>query len=463
MGKGNSKYFPILALIIDIILLFNAFLTADYFVFDGKFPHPVFYYQLFAGWVILWVIIALSIKLYDLPRIFYIDRIVLKNLYAITAFFVISSSVIYFVTDYKFSRLFFVLAISLFSVMLIIWHSMLTVLFKAYRRNGNNFRIVAILGFNKQMEQIMNNVMLNPENGYKISGVFSDEQLPKDLNVYYRGKENELLNFLKNNTVDELFISLPAHKSDIINNYMNYADNHMIRVHILPNFSNYMFQNFSMKYIQNTPILELRKEPLESLSNRMMKRAFDLTFSILVLVFIGSWLFPILAILIKLTSKGPVFFSQIRSGRDDKPFKCLKFRSMIVNSEADSLQTTKNDTRTTSIGKFIRKTSLDEMPQFFNVLLNKMSVVGPRPHMLQHTEEYNKQVDKYMVRQFAKPGISGWAQIKGYRGEIKEIQDIKNRAEADIWYIENWNILLDIKIIILTVWQVVFTKEKNAF
>jgi len=347
--------------------------------------------------------------------------------------------------------------------MLILWHIMLVVVFKAYRRNGNNFKQVVIAGLHKPIEQIVNNVMLNPENGYRIIGIFGAERLQENLRQFDKGSEDGLLKFLNQNNIDELFISLPPERSDLINKFISYADNRMIRVFIMPNFSSYLFQKFTIEYIHNIPTLQLRKEPLESLSNRMVKRLFDIVFSVLVLIFIGSWLFPILAILIKITSKGPVFFSQTRSGRDDIPSQCIKFRSMIVNEDADKLQATKNDDRTTKIGKFIRKTSLDEMPQFFNVFLNQMSVVGPRPHMLKHTEEYHKQIDKYMVRQFAKPGITGWAQIKGYRGEIKEVQDMRNRAEADIWYIENWNVFLDIKIIVLTVLQVFFKREENAF
>ena len=194
-----------------------------------------------------------------------------------------------------------------------------------------------------------------------------------------------------------------------------------------------------------------------------MIRLFDILFSLIVIFFIMSWLLPLLALIIKATSKGPVFFSQLRSGKAGKEFNCLKFRSMTVNAASDTLQATKNDARITPIGKFIRKTSLDEFPQFFNVLLNHMSVVGPRPHMLKHTQEYQELVEKFMVRHFAKPGITGWAQVSGFRGETKKVQDMANRAAADIWYIENWNIFLDVKIIFLTVWRVFFRRDRNAF
>jgi len=196
--------------------------------------------------------------------------------------------------------------------------------------------------------------------------------------------------------------------------------------------------------------------------NRFLKRSFDTIFSILVIVFIFSWLFPILAVLIKLQSKGPVFFVQIRSGRDNKPFKCYKFRSMRVNDESDKKQATRGDKRITLIGAIMRRTSIDELPQFFNVLRGNMSVVGPRPHMISHTEQYAQLIDTFMVRHFLKPGITGWAQIRGLRGETKNTEDMLARVEADVWYLENWSFLLDLKIVFLTFFGTI-RGDKNAF
>ena len=174
-------------------------------------------------------------------------------------------------------------------------------------------------------------------------------------------------------------------------------------------------------------------------------------------------MFPIIAIIIKLTSKKTAFFLQDFTGKGGFPFRCFKFRSMTVNSNSDNLQATKNDSRVTSFGAFMRKTSIDELPQIINVLLNQMSLVGPRPHMLKHTEEYRVLVDKFMVRHFAKPGVTGWAQINGFRGETKLVKDMENRAAADIWYIENWSFFLDIKIVLSTAWSMIFKKDENAF
>jgi putative colanic acid biosynthesis UDP-glucose lipid carrier transferase len=198
------------------------------------------------------------------------------------------------------------------------------------------------------------------------------------------------------------------------------------------------------------------------MDDRVVKRLFDIAFSLFVIVFIFSWLYPILALLIKLESPGPVIFKQERSGRNNVQFYCYKFRSMRVNDECHLKQASKNDCRITRIGRILRKTSLDELPQFFNVLLGNMSVVGPRPHMLKHTEHYREVVDQYMVRHYMKPGITGWAQVNGYRGETIELGLMEKRVEHDIWYMENWSALLDIKIVMLTVLNVI-KGEKNAY
>ena len=188
----------------------------------------------------------------------------------------------------------------------------------------------------------------------------------------------------------------------------------------------------------------------------------DIAVSLFVIVFFLSWMVPIFALLIFIESGESVFFKQLRTGKNKKSFYCLKFRSMKSNKDADLKQATENDARVTRLGRFIRKTSLDEFPQFINVFKGEMSLVGPRPHMLKHTTDFSKIVDDYMVRQFLKPGITGWAQINGYRGEITNPEQIKMRVDKDLWYLENWNLWLDIQILFLTVYYVL-RGDKNAF
>lgn len=196
--------------------------------------------------------------------------------------------------------------------------------------------------------------------------------------------------------------------------------------------------------------------------SKFIKRLFDIIFSLFTIIFVFSWLCPILAILIRLESKGPVFFVQLRTGKNNEHFKCYKFRSMRVNNDADKRQATRDDQRITKIGALLRKTSLDELPQFFNVLIGNMSIVGPRPHMISHTEKYSQLTDKFKVRHSLKPGITGWAQISGLRGEVNNTEAMLKRVDADVWYMKNWSFLLDIKIIFLTFW-ITLKGDKNAY
>jgi putative colanic acid biosynthesis UDP-glucose lipid carrier transferase len=261
--------------------------------------------------------------------------------------------------------------------------------------------------------------------------------------------------------IEEVFVSVDADKMNNLTELIKEGEKNCIRLKFVPDLSA-LESNFRFDKMGNFTVLCARKEPLENIENRFKKRLFDIVVSLSVIVFIFSWLYPLLAIIIKLQSPGPVFFAQLRSGRNNKPFWCYKFRSMRVNKESDERQATLNDERITPIGRFMRKTSLDEFPQFFNVLMGYMSIVGPRPHMLSHTDEYSKIIDKYMVRQFLKPGITGWAQINGYRGETKETRLMEKRVEHDIWYMENWSVMLDLKIVFLTAINI-FKGEKNAY
>ena len=206
----------------------------------------------------------------------------------------------------------------------------------------------------------------------------------------------------------------------------------------------------------------VRSYPLDNYWNKLLKRTFDIVLSATILLGILSWLIPVLAIFIKLTSKGPLFFVQPRTGYNNKTFLCWKLRSMHVNVNANTQQAVRSDSRITWIGKFIRKFSLDELPQFYNVLTGDMSIIGPRPHMLRHTEEYSKEVSTYLQRHAIKPGITGLSQVMGYRGEIANKQALNNRVRIDIFYLKKWNMMLDLLIIFRTAKLLVFG-DKNAY
>ena len=262
------------------------------------------------------------------------------------------------------------------------------------------------------------------------------------------------------NKIDEIYASINSLTNNEIDNLIHFADNNLKTIKFLPDSKNTFLRNLAVEYYGYIPIISLRTIPLDKEVNKRLKRFFDFVFSLIIIVGIMSWLTPLIALLIKLESKGPVFFKQKRNGLNYEEFSCYKFRSMQLNPIADIEQVQKNDPRITKVGKFIRKTSIDELPQFFNVLLGEMSVVGQRHHMVSHTEMYAKSIDKFMVRHFIKPGITGLAQTNGFRGEVETETDIINRVKYDIFYLENWSLLLDIKVVLATVVNAVKGEEK---
>lgn len=285
----------------------------------------------------------------------------------------------------------------------------------------------------------------------------------KNLNLFPQSNQTHSdIYYMSQMGVSEIFCGLSGFSGTEINQLIQEADKYMIRVKFLPDFSLFncpvTIENFG-----NVPVIAIRAEPLSSEKSRFLKRAFDILFSLLVIVFIMSWLIPLVWIAIRIESKGSLFFKQKRSGLNDKVFNCYKFRSMVaVNPTSDTVQATRGDTRVTKVGAFLRKTSLDELPQFFNVLAGNMSVVGPRPHMLAHDFLYRQKIGQYMVRHYVKPGITGLAQIKGFRGGTLEINAMQKRIEQDIRYIETWSFFLDLKIIFVTGWDLI-QGDKNAY
>jgi len=329
------------------------------------------------------------------------------------------------------------------------------------RKLGYNLRHVIILGNGNTAEQFCHLITHNPHLGYDVIGYFDDED-KNDLIGPYLGTRDGLSDFLKTRPVNEVIIATPGITIGEIEEITYVVDKAGVRVRIIPDFHFQFYNRYEFKQFGNIPTVSLRKEPLEETHNKFAKRTFDIVFSALVLLLICSWLYPLIAILIKVGSKGPVLFKQKRLGRDRKEFWCYKFRSMYVNNDSDKQMASKGDRRVTSIGRILRKTSLDEFPQFWNVLKGDMSIVGPRPHMSIQNEQYQEIINNYLVRQLIKPGITGWAQVNGYRGEIENDFDIKNRVTYDIWYLENWSFFLDIKIIYLTVWNI-FKGEDKAY
>jgi len=260
---------------------------------------------------------------------------------------------------------------------------------------------------------------------------------------------------------DELYLCVSRKEKDIIRNISKLCDSQVVRFYYVPVSVESIGLNLKREMLDDMEIFTTYENLLQNSVNRVIKRAFDIAFSLGALGLTGL-LFPIVWLIIKTQSPGPIFFKQLRTGMDGKDFVCYKFRSMHVNKDADKVQATKNDPRKYPFGNFMRKANIDELPQFWNVLRGDMSVVGPRPHMLAHTEMYSHLIDKYMVRHFVKPGVTGWAQVTGFRGETRELWQMEERVKRDIWYMEHWSFWLDIRIVWLT-FKTIFVHDKNAY
>lgn len=321
---------------------------------------------------------------------------------------------------------------------------------------------VAIWGFNKTSIELASKLETN-SSFIDFKGIMNENSSEDYTNKQaFSIALSNAIHTASANNISELYIVVKPDFISDLNYYFELGDKHSMRLKFVPDFSTITKVHFSTGNLDNFHVIKPRHEPLQNAYNRLVKRVFDLVFSILVIVFVLSWLYPILAFLIKKQSPGPVLFKQLRTGKKNEAFWCYKFRSMQTSGFDESQQAQKGDARITPIGKFIRRTSLDEMPQFFNVLLGSMSVVGPRPHMLQHTMDYNNQISNFMVRHFVKPGITGLAQVTGLRGETKKVSDMKRRVRADIEYVQNWSLIKDVKICFLTV-IVTLKGDEKAF
>lgn len=327
---------------------------------------------------------------------------------------------------------------------------------KRYRiATGSNFRSAIIIGHTPDALRLKSFFESAPEYGYRFKGFFSDTDNHPEVIGSIAGAEA----FAAEHSIDEIYCSLGEVTNQQLKDLVAFADLRGKTIKFIPDTKEIFSKNLRVDYYEMFPVLSLNKTALHDPVAKIIKRAFDIAFSLSVIVLVLSWLAPLLGLLIRLESKGSVFFKQSRPGLDEKEFFCYKFRSMQIN-ETTEKSVTRNDPRVTRIGKFIRKTSIDELPQFLNVLKGEMSIVGPRPHLWTQNNLYGATIKKYMVRLYVKPGITGLAQVRGYRGEIATDEDMINRIRYDVFYIENWSLLLDVKIIIQTVVNIFMGEEK---
>ena len=439
-----SKYLRPITITFDLLVLviFGIWLLPD------SFQATYFYLYL----AFSWIVISITTKFYQVYRFTKLIQIAQKaikqyflfalNIFALNGLFSLTKE--YNVVGY------YLLGTALFIVLakyLIFW---LLKLFRKYYKG--NIRRIVIVGNDDLTQNFIKFVTGNDDYGYKLFGSFSLVDTPP----------TDIIAFCIENDIDEIYLSLEKTTTKQVSIFIDYVDNNLKLLKFLPSKKDLLSANLKVDYYGVIPVMASRTTPLNDPLNYFIKRVFDIVFSSLVIILIMSWLTPLIAILIRLESKGPIFFKQKRNGLDYEEFNCYKFRSMFVNEKADIDEAIKNDPRITKVGAFIRRTSIDEMPQFFNVFVGTMSVVGPRPHMLNFTEKYAVKVNKFKARHFIKPGITGMAQTHGYRGEIENDADIINRIKYDIFYMESWSLLLDLKIIYLTIKNAI-KGEKKAY
>ncbi|MBO4670273.1 MAG: undecaprenyl-phosphate glucose phosphotransferase [Bacteroidales bacterium] len=345
---------------------------------------------------------------------------------------------------YLYQGIFAVVAIS-------IWHLLFRAAILAARKRGRNKVHVVIVGENENAAKLADILQNNAEFAdYKLVASFG-EDLPA------------IKDYLEHNKVHQVYCSLnPALKSATVNEIISECENLFIDFYYVPNMDGYLHRSMSFSELGPLTVVKLRDEPLSNPVNAFIKRSFDIIASLLFLVIVYPFVWCFVAIGTTLSSPGPILFRQKRTGYKGRPFTMYKFRSMKVNADADKLQATADDPRKTKFGDFLRRTSIDELPQFINVLKGDMSIIGPRPHMELHTEMYTKLVDEYLVRHMVKPGLTGWAQVNGCRGETKTTEAMADRVRYDIWYIEHWSFGLDVKIILKTIAQIL-GGDKQAY
>ncbi|WP_163712925.1 undecaprenyl-phosphate glucose phosphotransferase [Mangrovibacterium lignilyticum] len=371
-----------------------------------------------------------------------------------TMIFILIASVLGFIFMPRyFSRAFFLEYAALFFVGKVIFYYFLYKYLKFRREKGLNTLRSLIIGYNDTSLLLQRMIASNPLLGYQFCGFLTSKTNVDD---HILGTPDDLIREIEKQDIQLVFISVSLIAGENNNSkYLEICNRMGVRVRFVPQNQRWFKSRMNMESVGNLVVINPQEIPLDDIGARVSKRVFDLVFSLIIIIAILSWLVPIIGAIIKLTSKGPVFFIQKRTGLNNKVFYCLKFRSMAPNNQADSHQAKANDGRITPIGHFLRKTNLDEFPQFFNVLIGQMSVVGPRPHMLKHTEEYAGLIDQYLTRHYIKPGVTGWAQINGYRGETDELWKMEKRVKYDREYIENWTFIWDFNII----WKTIFSSK----
>ncbi len=463
MNTEFKKLLKTVLVLMDLMAISLSWLIVHLYFSTAELNETNNYFFSFAFFAnLLWITITLAVGLYDEKVINAIDLFSQKTAQVYSFWLLLIASILIY-ASLLYNMLDQLIYFSFFSLLGISVNRFFYLGIKKYLSLQHDMvNRVLILGFNdtaKKLAKYLEEDGLNTQ----LMGFVENEENMTELTTYpVYANINNAVSVAKQLNVHEIFSTITPEQNKVIYRLIRDAEDQCLRFKVVPNLSSHVNNAVVVDFIKDLPVLSMRTDPLEDVGNRMKKRIFDVFISGMVIIFILSWLIPLVAVLILFDSRGPVFFVQLRTGLTDNPFYCYKFRTMRVNNESDSKQATKNDSRVTRLGAFLRKTSIDEFPQFFNVFRGEMSLVGPRPHMLKHTSEYAKIVDHYMIRQMLKPGITGWAQVNGLRGEISNPIQIQQRVASDLWYLEHWSIWLDLRIMFLTVFKV-FVGDKQAY
>jgi len=458
MLNRYSRFIPAISLAGDLIIL-NLFFVLGFCVFiqiGNCFEPSLLVFYLYLN--ITWLILAFVFDEHKFERhtkkiwLLYTNiKIIVFFFFLFILYFQVHSLQYYPRNDIK-------VLFPIFFIVLLLWKFSLYYAFYLYRKFGFNYRNVIIIGHTRPSVELSNFFINNKWHGYRFLGFFDEDFKGK----YLIGKYKDIVSFLEVNHVDEVYISWHGMVPEIMTEISDIIAEFPVKVRILPDLGNFSYKTAELVGYGSLPVIQIHQGPLVFWYNKLIKRVFDILISLIIIVGVLWWLVIMLYLISLFDERQGVFFRQKRTRIDGDIFWCLKFRSMYKNDVSDILQAVENDARVSWIGKFLRKSSLDELPQFINVLIGQMSVVGPRPHMLKHTEDYRKLIKSYMLRHTVKPGITGLAQVNGYRGEIKVYDDLKRRVEFDVNYIENWTLKLDLRIIIQTLW-LIFKGQKRAY
>lgn len=458
-----SKSLLTALLLIDILILIVSFRVAYDQLIVNKGDYLAIYQPFLIITVLLWIITSLFCDVYQTDNLRRISTILISTILSSLLSIIIIAAYALFLQQYTYPRQFLIPFISISISSMVLVKVFLFLIYKRYRSLDKNRKKVIIIGYSATGKNLYNYFVKDQPLGYKFMGFFDDGLKFINNENDYRGNLSQVKQFCIRENIDEIYYALPNNIS-YVKDLAKFADDNFTYFGLVQDAGGLDQMRIDTQFYNNgrIPILTPRRDPLKIFYNRQIKRAFDIAFSSAVILFLFPFILPAVALAIRLDSPGPIFFKQLRSGKNGKPFWCYKFRTMRVNEESNSKQAEKNDSRITKVGQILRKTSIDELPQFFNVFLGDMSVVGPRPHMLKHTEEYSEIIENFKVRHFINSGITGYAQVNGLRGETKDDSLMKKRVEYDTWYLENWSLTLDIKIIIQTVWNAV-KGEENAY